>query len=70
MCTHTHTVSCETEKGCEYFVCAFSTPFLLLAFSCFLSSCREKKKEKDREELWKRLDRLELNSKNKIVNSS
>lgn len=31
---------------------------------------KEKKKEKDREELWKRLDRLELNSKNKIVNSS
>lgn len=32
-------------------------------------ACREKKKEKDREELWKRLDRLELNNKNKKINT-
>nr|KAG5693928.1 hypothetical protein BaRGS_008197 [Batillaria attramentaria] len=31
---------------------------------------KEKKREKDREELWKRLDRLELNNKNKMINSS
>ena len=29
-------------------------------FVCF----REKKKEKDREELWKRLDKVQLNHKN------
>lgn len=31
---------------------------------------REKKKEKDREELWKKLEKIEFNSKNKMNNKT
>lgn len=34
------------------------------------SVCREKKKEKEREELWKQLEKLELESRNKSTSSA
>ena len=42
----------------------------MLAYISFLYF-REKKKEKDREDLWKKLENLEVkgNSKNKMVNN-
>ena len=36
----------------------------------YLFLFREKKKEKERDELWKRLEKLELNDKNKAKTTS
>lgn len=41
----------------------------LLEYNCGLCS-REKKREKDREELWRRLDKLEVNNRNKMIKNS
>lgn len=44
--------------------------YLLLMFVIIMifNINREKKKEKDREELWKKLEKIEFNSKNKMNN--
>jgi len=44
-------------------------PFVFNTEICGLF-CREKKKEKEREELWKRLDKLEIESRNNSTTSA